>query len=75
MQCSMRNQCSSLFTYIMDYLHVLCMILMVLSCVLCMNLMVLWTICMYKFNRYHVVVSHGFFFPFTVFRQNSPDFW
>jgi hypothetical protein len=39
MQCSMRNQCSGLFTCIMDYLHVLCMILMVLSCVLCMTLM------------------------------------
>jgi hypothetical protein len=40
MQCSMRNQCSDLFTCIMDYLHVLCMILMVLSCVLCMTLIV-----------------------------------
>jgi hypothetical protein len=40
MQCSMRNQCSGLFTCIMDYLYVLCMILMVLSCVLCMTLMV-----------------------------------
>jgi hypothetical protein len=39
MQCSMRNQCSGLFTYIMDYLHVLCLNLMVLSCVLCMTLM------------------------------------
>jgi hypothetical protein len=40
MQCNMRNQCSGLFTCIMDYLHVLCTILMVLSCVLCMTLMV-----------------------------------
>jgi hypothetical protein len=40
MQCSMHNQCSGLFTCIMDYLHVLCMILMVLNCVLCMTLMV-----------------------------------
>jgi hypothetical protein len=40
-QCSMRNQCSGLFTCIMDYLHVLlCMLLIVLSCVLCMTLMV-----------------------------------
>jgi hypothetical protein len=31
MQCSMRNQCSDLFIYIMDYLHV--MILMVLICI------------------------------------------
>jgi hypothetical protein len=34
-----RDQCSGLFTCIMDYLHVLCMILMVFSCVLCMTLM------------------------------------
>jgi hypothetical protein len=34
MQCSMHNQCSGLFICIMYYLHVLCMILMVLSCVL-----------------------------------------
>jgi hypothetical protein len=40
MQCSMHNQCSGLFTCIMDYLHVLCMILMILSCVLCMTLIV-----------------------------------
>jgi hypothetical protein len=61
MQCSMHNQCSGLFICIMNYLHVLCMIFMVLSCVLCMTLMVciyvyynshgvylrvLWTICM-----------------------------
>jgi hypothetical protein len=40
MQCSMRNQCSGLFTCIIDYLHVLCMILMVWICVLCITLMV-----------------------------------
>jgi hypothetical protein len=40
MQCSMCNHYSGLFTCIMDYLHVLYMILMVLSCVLCMTLMV-----------------------------------
>jgi hypothetical protein len=39
MQYSMRNQCSGLFTCIMDYLHILCMILMILSCVLCITLM------------------------------------
>jgi hypothetical protein len=38
-QCSMRNQCSDLFTCIINYLHVLCMLLIVLSCVLCMTLM------------------------------------
>jgi hypothetical protein len=40
MQCSMCNQCSDLFTCIMNFLRVLCMILMVLSCVLCITLMV-----------------------------------
>jgi hypothetical protein len=40
MQCIMRNQCSGLFTCIMNYLHVLCMIFMVLSYVLCMTLIV-----------------------------------
>jgi hypothetical protein len=40
MQYSMCNQCSGLFTCIMNYLHVLCMIFMVLSYVLCMALMV-----------------------------------
>jgi hypothetical protein len=38
-QCSMRNQCSDLFIYIMNYLYVLCMLLIILSCVLCMTLM------------------------------------
>jgi hypothetical protein len=40
MQYSMRNQCSGLFTRIIDYLYVLYMILMVWICVLCMTLMV-----------------------------------
>jgi hypothetical protein len=40
MQCNMHNQCSVLFTCIMNYLHVLCMIFMVLSFVLCMTLMI-----------------------------------
>jgi hypothetical protein len=35
----MHNQCSGLFTRIMDYLYVLCMILMVWICALCMTLM------------------------------------
>jgi hypothetical protein len=39
MQCSIHNQCSGLFICIMDYLHVLCMTLMVWICVLCMTLM------------------------------------
>jgi hypothetical protein len=40
MQCIMLNQYSGLFTCIMNYLHVLCMIFMVLSYVLCMTLIV-----------------------------------
>jgi hypothetical protein len=36
-QYNMRNQYSDLFTCIIDYLHVLCMLLMVLSCVLCIT--------------------------------------
>jgi hypothetical protein len=39
MQCSMGNQCSDLFIYIINYLHVLCIIFMVLSYVLCITLM------------------------------------
>jgi hypothetical protein len=35
-------------------------------------LRVLWTICMYKFSRCHVVVFHSFFVPFTEFRQKPP---
>jgi hypothetical protein len=38
MQCSMRNQYNDLFTCIIDYLHVLYMILIVWICVLCMTL-------------------------------------
>jgi hypothetical protein len=40
MQCNMRNHCSGLFIYIINYLHVLCIIFIVLSCVLCITLMV-----------------------------------
>jgi hypothetical protein len=40
MQCSMRNKYSGLIICIMNYLHVLYMIFMVLSCVLCMTLMI-----------------------------------
>jgi hypothetical protein len=35
---------------------------------------VLWTICMYKFSRCHIVVFHDFFVPFTEFRQKSAGF-
>jgi hypothetical protein len=77
MQCSMRNQYSGLFTC-MNYLHVLCMILMVLNYILCMThgvyLRILWSIYIYKFNRCHAVIFYGFFVPFTDFRQKSSGF-
>jgi membrane-associated HD superfamily phosphohydrolase len=79
MQCNMRNQCSGLFTCIMDYLYVLCTILMVLSCVLCMTLMVFVYFYYGLFACINLVdvmplFSTIFFFPFTDFRQNSLDF-
>jgi hypothetical protein len=33
MQCGMRNHCSDLFICFINYLHALCMIFMILSCV------------------------------------------
>jgi hypothetical protein len=38
-------------------------------------LRVLWTICMYKFSRCHVIVFHSFFVPFTDFQQKLAGFW
>jgi hypothetical protein len=37
-------------------------------------LCVLWTIYMYKFSKCHAVVFHGFFVPFTNFRQKMTGF-
>ena len=72
MQCSMRNQCSGLFICIMYASHGvdLCTMYDSHGVYLC----ILLTICMYKFSRCHVVVFHGFFVPFTDFRQKSADF-
>jgi hypothetical protein len=72
MQCSMRNQCSGLFTCIMDYLHVLCMILMVLSCVLCMTLMVF----IYMYYRLFACTDLVDVTPlfFTIFSFHLPIF-
>jgi hypothetical protein len=67
MQCSMCNQCSGLFTCIMDYLHVLCMILMILSCVLCMTLMVFIYVYYGLFACTNLVDVISLFF--TVFRS------
>jgi hypothetical protein len=53
MQCSIRNQCSDLFTCIINYLHVLYMIFMILGCVLCMTLMVL----IYVYYRLYACIN------------------
>jgi hypothetical protein len=37
-------------------------------------LCILWTICMYKFNRSHVVVFHIFLFHLPIFDENWPVF-
>jgi hypothetical protein len=71
-QCRMRNQCSGLFIYIMDYLHVLCMILMVLSCVLCMTLMVFIYVYYGLFVYTNLVDVMSLFF--TVFSFHLPIF-
>jgi hypothetical protein len=67
MQYRMRNQCSDLFTCIMDYLHILCATLMVYIYVLCMTLMVF--IYMYYglfayTNLVYVLPLFSTFFPF-----------
>jgi hypothetical protein len=67
MQCSMRNQCSGLFTCIMNYLYVLCIIFMVLSCVLCMTLMVFIYVYYELFACTNLVDVMSLFF--TVFRS------
>jgi hypothetical protein len=77
MQCSMRNQCSSLFTCIMNYLHVLCMIFMVLSCVLCMTLIMFIYVYYRLFARINLVdvmslFSTVFSFYLPIFDKNRP---
>jgi hypothetical protein len=67
MQYSMHNQCSSLFTCIMHYLHALCMILIVLSYVLCMILMVFIYVYYVLFACINLVDVMLLFF--TVFRS------
>jgi hypothetical protein len=79
MQCVMHNQYSGLFTCMMDYLHVLCISLMVLSCVLCMTLMVFIYVYYGLFACTNLVdvmplFFHDFFIPSTDFWQKSPDF-
>jgi hypothetical protein len=68
MQCSMHNQCSDLFTCIMNYLHILYIIFMVLSYVLYMILM-LFIYMYYKLSVCTNLVD-GISLFFTVFSFN-----
>jgi hypothetical protein len=72
MQCSIHNQYSVLFTCIIDYLHVLCMILMILSCVLCMTLMIFIYVYYRLFAYTNLVDVMSLFF--TVFSFYLPNF-
>jgi hypothetical protein len=62
MQYSMRNQYNGFFTCIIDYLHVLCIILMVLSGVLYMTLMVFIYVYYGLFACTNLVVVMSLFF-------------
>jgi hypothetical protein len=67
MQCNMRDQCSDLFTCIIDYLHVLYMTLMVWICILRMTLMVYIYVYYVLFvctNLVDVMLLFSTFFPF-----------
>jgi hypothetical protein len=79
MQCSMCNQCSGLFTCIKDYLHVLCMTLIMWICVICVTLMVFiyvyyglfaWTNLVDVMSLFFMI----FFVPMTNFLENSTGF-
>jgi hypothetical protein len=76
-QYSMHKQCSDLFTYIMNYLHILCMIFMFLSCVLCMTLMMF----IYVYYRLFIYTNlidiislffTVFWFHLLIFNENRP---
>jgi hypothetical protein len=76
-QCSIHKQCSDLFTYIMNYLHILCMIFMILSCVLCMTLM-MFIYVYYRLFIYTNLVDIMslffmiFWFHLLIFNKNRP---
>jgi hypothetical protein len=72
MQCSMRNQCSGLFTYNMNYLYILCTIFMVLSCVLCMIFIVFIYMYYGLFTCINLVDIISLFF--TIFSFHLPNF-
>jgi hypothetical protein len=72
MQCNMRNQYSDLFICIMDYLHVLCMIIMILSYVLYM--IYIYYRLFACTNLVDVISLFSQFFRYIYrFRQNSSE--
>jgi small-conductance mechanosensitive channel len=72
MQYNIHNQYNGLFTCIMDYLHALCIILMVLSGIVCMTLMVFIYVYYGLFVCTNLVVTMLLFF--TVFWFHLPIF-
>jgi hypothetical protein len=78
MQYNMCNQCSDLFICIMNYLYILCIIFMILSCVLCMTLMMFIYIYYGLFACTNLVVMSLFFTVFSlylsIFDKNWPVF-
>jgi hypothetical protein len=76
MHCNMHNHCSSLFTYIMNYLYIQCMTLMVCICILCVTLM-LFIYVYYRLFAYTNLVDiiSLFFtiFSLTDFMKNSAN--
>jgi hypothetical protein len=71
-QYIMCNQCNGLFTCIIDYLHVLCMLLIVLCYVLCITLMVYIYVYYGLFTCTNLVQLILLFF--TVFSFHLPNF-
>jgi hypothetical protein len=67
-----RDPCSDLFIYIMDYLYVLCIIFMVLSCVPCMP----FSVFIYMYYGLFVCINLVDVMPlfFTIFSFNLPIF-
>jgi hypothetical protein len=71
-QYNMCNHCNGLFTCVINYLHVLCMIFMILSCVICMTLMVFIYVYYRLFACTNLVDVMSLFF--TVFSFHLPIF-
>jgi hypothetical protein len=73
---NMHNHCSSLFTYIMDYLYIQCMTPMVCICVLCVTLM-LFIYVYYRLFAYtnlvDIILLFFTIFSLTDFMKNSSD--